>query len=425
MRAPAVHPSWFTACATLAAIACSDVPSSGPPQSLAGAQGALDEASAQGDGLTEMKVRAGDLNVWIGPLLEAVEINGDRGFLASGRASEPLVSIEFFGIEGPLGTGALLPDEKFQVILTEAEVAGLLAGAPLWTKVTPAATDAPSTYLQLHVGARYIEVGGTTDMIDIDPSIQAFAVFEELMHRTYLTFSGPLVQPSVVGPPQMVPALTQMSDTRWRLEYSTARLLEAASASEPVEVRAKRSEVDTVGISARLHLFVRDVAIGFEAPGIAWPQPACSEDVQSCLESLDACVADDTEICGSAWDVGRCRSQVSCVGSTGDAPPLGTDPYSGIEEHFPTDLSAYLEVFYASNADAIASDGGVQQDEALSSIDPGLVEEIMDSANDPANTNLELYFLVRHPDVVFPGSGSYWYGVYDRGTATLQDIYLL
>jgi len=90
---------------------------------------------------------------------------------------------------------------------------------------------------------------------------------------------------------------------------------------------------------------------------------------------------------------------------------------------FVLDLVHVLIDHYALHQVDIVESGGATLQEALDSLDVAFVREIRDEEEDPMSHDLDAYVVYTHPDVVFPDSGSRWFGIYDNESGALLEIY--
>jgi hypothetical protein len=67
--------------------------------------------------------------------------------------------------------------------------------------------------------------------------------------------------------------------------------------------------------------------------------------------------------------------------------------------------------------------GGSSLADAQAAIAVASISEVTDSEDDPYGYDLDPTLVLSHPDVVFPGGDSVWFGAYDRSTMALLDIY--
>jgi hypothetical protein len=84
-------------------------------------------------------------------------------------------------------------------------------------------------------------------------------------------------------------------------------------------------------------------------------------------------------------------------------------------ETFAADLQTAIESFYSDMGADIAGMGGNSLEQALDAIDASQVSLVEDPEDDPYGYVDEGMTVYSHPDVVFEGSDSVWFGAYDGG----------
>jgi hypothetical protein len=67
--------------------------------------------------------------------------------------------------------------------------------------------------------------------------------------------------------------------------------------------------------------------------------------------------------------------------------------------------------------------GGASLADAQAAISVGGISEVLDGEDDPYGHDLSTTLVLSHPDVVFPGGDSVWFGAYDRETLSLLQVY--
>ncbi|PCC71351.1 hypothetical protein SAMN02745121_00890 [Nannocystis exedens] len=90
---------------------------------------------------------------------------------------------------------------------------------------------------------------------------------------------------------------------------------------------------------------------------------------------------------------------------------------------FVADLRAHLVGYYRQFGADIVTAGGNTLQQAQDAVSLDLVVELADILDDPYAHDLDTFRVLRHPDVVFPGSDISWFGAYHRATCVLSQIY--
>lgn len=90
---------------------------------------------------------------------------------------------------------------------------------------------------------------------------------------------------------------------------------------------------------------------------------------------------------------------------------------------FVADLRSHLILYYRQFGGDIVTAGGNTLQQAQDAVSLDLVVELNDLLDDPYAHDLDDFRVLRHPDVVFPGSDISWFGAYHRNTCVLSQIY--
>lgn len=126
---------------------------------------------------------------------------------------------------------------------------------------------------------------------------------------------------------------------------------------------------------------------------------------------------------GNDASTGAASSGETSSGEPGSTGPGETAGDQDLTEEFVADLRAYLVTHYMQFGADIAMAGGNTLEEAQNAVTPVLVHELTDSAEDPFGHDFEQFRVLSHPDVVFVGSDTVWFGAYVRDTGALAEIY--
>jgi hypothetical protein len=90
---------------------------------------------------------------------------------------------------------------------------------------------------------------------------------------------------------------------------------------------------------------------------------------------------------------------------------------------FVADLRSHLVHYYRQFGADIVTAGGNSLQQAQDAVSLDLVVELAHIEDDPYAHDLDVFRVLRHPDVVFPGSDIAWFGAYHRDTCVLSEIY--
>ena len=358
---------------------------------------------ARADSLEPLYLRAAGMSIWAAPGI----VPEEEEWVLSARTSYDLASVAAT-IHGAEVGARLTSARKFEVRMTAAQVAENLAETPLVVELRT--RSGLVRHAMFVARARF---GASSGSSKIYPwrNIKPVVVARETTFRGRLTTPADFVSLDGRNDDDSEPEMHQEDERHWIADFATWALPWAANPTEDA--------VAFVGEDAAGRIYSRRVPIVFEiaklgitseSPQEAWPAPACADAVRSCVEQHDA-DRDDLEICGSASQVHPCLPQAS------------DDDIEDWKPRFASAFRKHLIAYYGEHESDIAQMGGNTRPEALLIVDTRKIAEITDPDEVPSGHDLRDFRVFTHPDVIFPGSDTLWFGVFDRASGQLVEIY--
>lgn len=361
-----------------------------------------DEKADSGEAL---RVRADGMTIWFRPELTAIGEGDARHFVLHGRASRNLADAFSFVPDDAFGRATITGPRTFEVELDAHETNSIVFGNRLLVRLET--VDGRTYTAMARARARVVEVEGTGAIFP-SATIGAVYVEREVRYRGSVGLGRDVTGLAVsVGGDELRTVLS--SGRTWRFD-ATYPSLARGSADGGVVYRATSALGAAVSRSGRVSIVTSEIGATTIDPELAWPHDGCEDRVLACLRGIDA--SGDTSACGDAWRVTR------CLGALEEEPPA--DALAGT---FAVDLQAALVTWYAAHGEDASASGGNDLATAQSLVDAAQVEEITTWEDDPHAHDLGSVRVVRHPDVVWPGSDIAWFGAYDRASGALLEIY--
>ncbi|UJR80638.1 hypothetical protein [Sandaracinus amylolyticus] len=362
----------------------------GPGDSIA-----IDETKL--DAATDARARAEGLTVWIDLAIDGHVEGGVARFVIAGRASRDVLEVS-----GEMGVSRVVSARRFEIELDADEMEHVAMGAPL--RVALRALRAPHARYVVRLRARArIGAGSGAREVRIASALAPVLIDDEVRYRGAIALDEGLTDPRMIVPIHGEIAL----DGALRFDLPFDVVARAASERSERLVIVARRRAGTVRRTAEIELVVSELAITHHDPDAVWPDDTCEPGVLACLDARGG-LAGDTSSCGDAWRVTRCREEVG-------APSLAA--------RFAEDLGAHLVEWYAVHGADVRAAGGASLEDAQRAIEASRVEELVHAAEDPQGHDLATTRVLRHRDVVFPGSDIVWHGAYGRESEDLLEIY--
>ncbi len=346
----------------------------------------------------ELRVRTGVTTLWVRKLATVdVGPTGPRVTIHA-RTSRNLASAFSWVPDDAFGTTSVVSARKLEVVLDEGhEINTLLSGLPILVNIDTT-TGSPS-----HYTARFQLVprlGSFHGSSALHPSTVVRPVYvrdeeDPLRYRGHVRGDDALSTLSVTGAMSVNPLSATEVDFDWTYEGLMAA---GFPASNVITLSAAPLEKQ-----AALDLKVLSLSMTTLDPYSVWPDPECKAEVSQCIA---ATAGADLGDCGSYHEVQVCGAQAA--------------PSADV---FAQDLSTHLVEWYAAHGADVAAMGGNTLELAQAAVSASKVSELSDPEDDPYAHDFSTTVVFSHPDVVFPGSDSVWFGAYDRQSGALLEVY--
>jgi hypothetical protein len=358
------------------------------------------------DSPAPLRVRAEGMTIWLRSELEALGDGDAVRFVVQGRTSRNLAEAFSFVPDDAFGRASVSGPRTFEVELDAHEANSVIFGNRLLVRLST--SDGRTYTAMLRARARVVEVEGAGAIF---PSAALGAVYvdREVVYRGSVGLGRDVTGLAVsVGGEDVAPVLA--SGRTWRFDVAYPALARA-SAEGGVVYAATSARGEAVSRAGRVALLISELGATTLDPEAAWPYDECEGRVLTCLRGIGA--EGDTSECGDAWRVTR------CLGALEEEPPATGD----LAPAFAADLRAALATWYEAHGEDARASGGNDLATAQSLVDVARIEELTSAEDDPHGHDLATFRVLRHPDVVWPGSDIVWLGAYDRATGALVEVY--
>lgn len=383
--------------ALLAAACGGTAPTAGPAETET-----VDLSDAKADSLDQLRVRADGMTVWAEPFATPA-----NDWLFQGRTSHSLTAVSAT-VNGQDARAELVSARKFEVRLTSQQMQRNLEETPLFVHVE---TVSGLEYSIMFVArARFLETSGSSKIYPWK-NIEPIIVGREVVFRGRVTTPDDFVFVAGNNDDDSEPIVSQEDPTHWLLDWYEGAITWAAHPTEDaLYIVGDAADGTRYRRTAPIYMQIVKLGVSNQPAAEAWPALECTAAVSSCLDDFNV-DTDDLEACGSAAEVSPCLA---------DVPVDDTPQWI---QHFASDFRHYLIEYYGQHEAEIVAAGGNKRTEALVAVDSAEIEEVTDPDEVPSGHDLDKYRVFTHPDVTFPGSDIVWFGVYDRATGDLVEIY--
>jgi len=315
-------------CLPLVLLACATTSSDEDDLEVAGPEVAATVDDGKSDA-GELRVRAGNMTVWVDRHVDIRLTNGEPHAIVRGRASRNLDAAFSFVPDDSFGETTLLSARRFEVRLRGGhEVNTMFSGLPLLVSLH-APSDAATQYtVQLNLRPAFTKFEGASNIFVQARTRPLFVGREEadtLRYATRVKTSAASLTLANAGAAVVSPApdgfdvLMTYSDLEavWR---SAAKVqFTAGSAQKRAALEAKVSGIALTTLDAY----------------DAWPAPTCSIDRYNCTLEHQGI---DLETCGEYREVSACVYADIC--EITDAAPLSLSPLD-LTGAWSSQMSAY------------------------------------------------------------------------------------
>lgn len=354
------------------------------------------------DSLEQIRVRADGMTVWASP-----RVLSANDWLFEARVSHSLSKISA-SVAGQAVDVALVSARKFEVSVPAQLMEQNLAEEPLLVAME---TTTGREFTAMFVArARFVETTGSSKIYPWR-NIEPIVVERKRVFRARMTAPENFVDLVGSNDDDSEPVVTRESEKYWLFDWYPGALVWAAHPTEDaLMIRGEDADGNVYTRRAPIHMELMKIGVTNSDPAAAWPAPECAAEVAACVAQTDAQTA-DLEHCGTYREVWPCVV---------DLPVNDTPEWV---KRYADDLRRAIINHYTVHGEDIVNSGGNTRPQALLSVDTRKIEEVSDPEYVPSGHDLETHRVFTHPDVMFPGSDIVWFGVYERASGSLVEVY--
>jgi hypothetical protein len=247
---------------------------------------------------TDLRVRAGQMTVWMNRKVDVVFTGNQVTAVIRGRASRNLTNAFSFIPDDGYGSASLLSSRTFSITLRDAsEINSLMSGLPIFVDLDVATGSHDDYALKLEIRPTLTAFRGSS-ALQITSALQPVHVGREaadpLRYQTKVRTAAAPVAVSGLGVSDVYPSLGGST-----VDFTYGQLQSVWRTNAPIRF----TDGAQASKSASLELRVSGVAMTTGDAYDTWPTPECNNDVYNCaLENRGV----DTATCGSYREVQTC-----------------------------------------------------------------------------------------------------------------------
>ena len=356
---------------------------------------------------TEQSAKATGITVWVDTVAHPTVRFGQPAWSFDMRASKDLEHVFSFSSDDELGEAIQSSKRKLQVFVDGGQMEHLLRGYRLLVDIGASAGTQRQYFASIRVEPRLARFHGSSK-ITLRKTVTPFVFGTEVRYRNLVGFADGYDTFAATTPSGATPGSVGGAGANVAMDWLSPGLLEvAADDANELDVSAEKAGaaahrmggVDFVVTSLQLTTSTSPLSF--------WPEPQCDPTVLSCLTGLPPDALDRSS-CGKAIAVMPCLSSI--------APHVDATTFA-------TDLSGYMVDWYALHGADVTASGGNTLAQAQAAVSAANVTEVTEPGGDPQGHDLGKFRVFSHPDVVFPGSDTRWFGAYDRLTGNRESVY--
>lgn len=377
----------------------------------AGCDGDRGSDEADATAKTELSAKATGITVWADTIAHPTTRFGQPSWSFDMRTSKNLDHVFSFSSDDEFGEAIQVSPRKLQVFVDGGQMDHLLTGYRIIVDLHATSGSQQQYFAALQVEPRLNRFHGSSK-ITLRKTVTPFVYDTGVRFRNLVGFATNYTDFAGTTPAGGAPASIDGSGSSVAFDWLASDLLavsqvEVSQASNEIDVSASTSGA-AVHRFGGVDLVVTSLKLTTSSsPLDEFGYPQCEPDVLECLLALPQGQLDRSS-CGKAIEVMPCMPQVPQQISAG---------------RFASDLSSYLGDWYATHGSDVAAGGGNTLEQAQAACDAASVTEIADPEADPHGHDLSKFIVFSHPDVVFPGSDTRWFGAYDRATGQRESLY--
>lgn len=360
---------------------------------------------------TDLVAKASGITVWVDPIAHPEAKYGTTVWRIDGRTSKNLENVFSFASDDEVGEALQQSPRKFTVTLDAGQLQFVQSGYRLMVQLDATSGDTRKYFISMELGQKLERFHGSSK-ITLRKTLTPFLYGGETRYRSLIGVAtgydalGVATEQEGAGP-LSIGALGANTP----VDFDLQTLLGVAADPE-----GELTAFATKGGSGRVERFAGvDVIVSSlkittsDSPLSVWPRAKCSAATQACVSALPPSQK-DTSSCGNANEVRPCERAID---------PANLPTADVFAEH----LTNWMNSWYDKHGADIAAAGGNTKEQAQAFISADKIVEVTDPEEDPHGHDLGQFLVYRHPDMIFPGSDTAWFGVYSRQNGALQDVY--
>lgn len=245
---------------------------------------------------------------------------GQQTVTIKGTASRTITSVFSYVPDDAFGEAVLTGARTFEIRLDEAhEINTLLSGAPILVSIDTLSGAVQHFDAAVTLGARFARFEGTTRIV-VDPIIRPIYAndpVDPLRYRGRFTTTSDHSAPEVFAPDAGDPVVTQRAPRETTFDWQFAPFsLAYDPPTDPMTFRAAFTNALPLISTKHAGIDLKVVQLGLTTEDAyeAFPPPACTEPVASCM--LADPDAEDFAACGDYREVRACTHGGLCEFAT-------------------------------------------------------------------------------------------------------------
>jgi hypothetical protein len=299
--------------ATLVACAAADQDADEAEDNLPPGPASASSELGKADG-PELRVRAGEMTMWVDRIAVAEREDGEPVAVIEGRTSRNLAGVSSWVPDDAFGAARQRTVRTFEIELRGGhEVNTLLSGLPIFVAFDTTTGSITHYEGMIRLAPRFAGFEGSSDLfIDaaIDP-VHGGAAENPLRYRGRLTTAIPADDVTSEAVEDAAPALVRAGELDWSFQWDYPSLERAAvPATEMVRFTAQMGGA-SASKEAAVELHVVEIGLTIQDPRDVWPSVECSASARACVRAAgqgNGVLAD----CGAYREVAACLREDPC-----------------------------------------------------------------------------------------------------------------
>jgi len=270
--------------------------------------------AGKGDGVTQPKVKASGITLWVDANALVEHRQGQRAVVIRGRTSKNIEEVFSWVPDDAFGEALTVSARKFEVVLFgDHEINTLLSGLPINVDINTTSGSIRNYHARITVAPRFARFGGDNGLW-IDSAIRPIFMRNaepSLRYRSRVHTHDAADALDISTVDNADPSVRRDDDTTWSFDWAYAQFAQAFDPSTDLMTFTAELPEDSIEKHAGIDLRVVGLEITTQDPGTAWPSPSCDPDIYACIAAAPATQSDLGE-CGDYRPVQRCAFADAC-----------------------------------------------------------------------------------------------------------------